>query len=286
MKRKILVGISDTHGGHKLGLCNPKTILENVDNGAVTPYSPQISEIQNFMWETYEWGIQETLSLAGKDDIVVIHDGDPTHGKAGFLQVMSNQISDQILIAVANFEPWFKYKNVKTVRFALGTGIHEFGEGSSSTIIANLLRSKYPKVDVGMVYHGLLNIDGFLIDYSHHGPFTGSRKWLEGNELRYYLRSIMMDELMNRNTPPSLVIRGHYHTYRREFLEIIANGVFYEGWAVVMPGFTFKDDYTRKASRSEFKQTIGMLAFEIIDGHLYRVHPFIKTIDIRTKEII
>ena len=55
---------------------------------------------------------------------------------------------------------------------------------------------------------------------------------------------------------------------------------------MLLPGFTFKDDYTRRATRSDFKQTIGMVALEIIDGHLVRTHPFVRTIDIRTREII
>lgn len=136
------------------------------------------------------------------------------------------------------------------------------------------------------MYHGLLDIDGFLIDYAHHGPFTGSRVWLDGNELRYYLRNIMLREIMDGRTPPHMVIRGHYHVYRKEFLEIAANGQSYEGWAIVMPGFTFKDDYTRRATRSEYKQSVGLIAFEILDGYMYRSHKFIKTIDIRTKEIL
>jgi hypothetical protein len=183
-------------------------------------------------------------------------------------------------------DPWMQYKNVKTVRLAVGTNIHELGEGSASALIADAMIKAHPKVDIGVVYHGLLNIGGYLIDYAHHGPNVGSRKWLEGNELRLYLRSIMMSEIMEGRKPPDIVMRGHYHVYRREFLEIIANGNSFTSWAVLLPGFTFKDDYTRRATRSEFKQTVGMLAFEIIDGHLFEVYRFTKTVDIRTKEVI
>jgi len=284
--RYIVAILSDIHSGHKLGLCSPKTKLEDNENGTIRIYHPQLSETQKFMWEVHEWGKDETIKLAGKDDIILIHDGDPTHGKASFLETMTTRLSDQILIAQANFEIWMKHKNVKMVRFAIGTGIHELGEGSSSTIIANTLRGQYPEKDIGVVYHGLLDIKGFTIDYAHHGPNVGSRSWLTGNELRLYLRSIMMSEMMAGHRPPHLIIRGHYHTYRREFLEIGTNGNFIESWAMLLPGFTFKDDYTRRATRSDFKQTVGMIALEIIDGHLARTYPFIRTIDIRTREII
>lgn len=284
MKRKIAVAISDTHGGHRLGLCSPNVLLNDNVNGQLRTYSPQLSYTQQFMYDSYiEWQ-KEIMALAGKDDVIVIHDGDPTHGKASFLELMTSKLADQELIAQANMESWLQYKNVKAMRFGVGTGIHELGEGSSSEIIANALSGKYPKVDIKVVYHGLLNFDGFTIDYAHHGPFIGSRTWLKGNELRYYLRSIMMSEIMEGRTPPNLILRGHYHVYHREFLEIKANGNVYESWAILLPGFTFKDDYTRRATKSEFKQTIGMVAFEIIDGHLYKTHPLTQTVDVRTVE--
>ena len=242
--------MSDIHSGHKLGLCNPNVELEENQSGEIKKVHPELSEIQKFMYEVYQWGIAETIKLAGKDDIILIHDGDPTHGKAPFLQTMTTRMSDQILIAVANLGDWFQYPNIKTVRFAIGTGIHEMGEGSSSTLVSELLTAKYPAVDFGVVYHGLLNINGFQVDYSHHGPNIGSRKWLEGNELRYYLRSIMISEIMSGHVPPQLVLRGHYHLYKREFLETSADGKFYGSWIVLLPGFTFKDDYTRRVTRS------------------------------------
>jgi hypothetical protein len=284
--RYIVAILSDIHSGHKLGLCNPKTKLEDNNNGKITQFHPDISETQKFMWEVNEWGKEETLKIAGKDDIIFIHDGDPTHGKASFLETMTTRQSDQILIADANFDFWVKHKNVKMIRFAIGTGVHEMGEGSSSTVIAKILQTRYPDKDIGIVYHGLLDIKGFTVDYAHHGPNVGSRKWLEGNELRLYLRSIMMGEIMGGNRPPHLVIRGHYHTYRREFLEMGMQGKLVESWAMLLPGFTFKDDYTRRATRSDFKQTVGMIALEIIDGTLTRTFPYIKTVDIRTRVIV
>jgi len=275
------VVLSDTHAGHKLGLCNPATTLEDNTDRQIKKYHPTLSETQKFMWETYQWGKKEILKIADKDDIFIIHNGDPIHGKASFLETTSSRLSDQLLIAQANMDEWFQHKNVKKGWFTVGTGIHELGEGTAQILIADALNNKYPDKHINVVYHGELNIDGFLIDYAHHGPNSGSRKWLEGNELRYYLRSIMIKELMEGNIPPHLVLRGHYHTYVREFLEI--NG--HPSWIVLLPGFTFKDDYTRRATKSEYKQGIGMIAFEIINGKLHDTYPFIKVVDIRTKEI-
>ena len=234
------------------------------------------------MAEVYEWGIEETIKLAGKDEIVLFLNGDPTHGKASFLETMGTRMSDQIDIAKESLNKWLQYKNVKKVRLSVGTGIHEMGEGSASILIAHALLDKYPNKDIGVVYHGLADIDGFTIDYAHHGPNTGIRKWLEGNELRYYLRSLMIGEVLKGRTPPNLVIRGHYHQYRREWLEL--NG--YESWIMLLPGFTFKDDYTRRATRSQYEQTVGMITLELIDGKLHNIHKLFKTVDIRTHEVL
>lgn len=285
-KRTIIAAISDTHAGHKLGLCNPETELEEVDNNQNIKYHPQLSETQKFLWETYKWGVNETIKLAGDDDLFVIHNGDPTHGKAGFLVTMTSRMSDQILIAQANLNEWFKYKNMKGLELTIGTGLHEMGEGSSSLLIAELLRNKYPKIDVSIVYHGLLSIRGIDIDYAHHGAFPGSRVWLKGNEMRYYLRDIMMREVLSGKKPPDLVLRGHYHVYRREFVEITTDDYQYGSWIVTLPGFTFKDDYTRRATKSEFKQSCGMVVFEILDGQLYKTHKFVQSVDIRTRKTI
>jgi hypothetical protein len=285
-ERTILLALSDTHAGHKLGLCSPHTVLEENQNGVITKYHPQLSETQKYMYEVLEWGTSETIKLAGNDDIVVIHNGDPIQGTRNGFEIMGSRTSDQLLIAIANLETVLKHKNVKSLRFTVGTSIHELGEGSASTIIAETLRAKYPKIDIGVIHHGLASIRGTNVDYAHRGPNIGGRTWLEGNELRYYLRSIMMREIMSGNSPADLFLRGHYHTYRREWIEIRANGKGYESWIVLLPGFTFKDDYTRSAGRSEFKQTTGLVAFEIINGKIYDTHPFIQTIDIRTKETL
>ena len=284
--RKVLLLISDTHAGHKLGLCSPNTVLETAVNGEIKKYTPDISEAQKYLWEVYQKGVEETIKLADKDEVMVIHDGDPTHGNMRGFEVMSSRTSDQVSIAKANFMEVLQHKNVKYVRFAIGTAIHEFGEGTSTYIIMDILREKYPHIDIQTVYHGLLNYSGVTIDYSHHGASPGTRGWLIGNEARYYLRSNMMKEVMSGNKPPDLYLRGHYHVCVREFLEIVANGTTYASWMLMLPGFTYKDDYTRRATRSEYKQTFGVIAVEIINGQIYQTHKFTETLDLRTRETI
>jgi len=46
------------------------------------------------------------------------------------------------------------------------------------------------------------------------------------------------------------------------------------------------DDYARKVSKSPAKITIGMLAYEVVDGAILRKHEFKRTLDFRTKVVL
>ena len=237
MKQSLIAVFSDPHGGHKLGLCNPETIIENDDTGEIKEISPVLNDAQLLLWEVYSNAIENVKLLAGKDDVMLWCIGDLTQGNHYISEQMTTRIADQLFIAEYIFYPWFdKIPKIEKVRIAKGTGSHEFGEGSSSLAVAKSLRAKFPKKDIRSVYHGLARTNqGIFIDYAHHGPYPGSRNWLKGNEARYYLRSIMIGELNSGNIPPHIVLRGHYHEYVKEYLSIIANGTEHESWITIIP---------------------------------------------------
>lgn len=52
MKRVILLVFSDTHGNHKLGLLNPKTVLyDETEEGELIPYTPRLTASQQYLWK-------------------------------------------------------------------------------------------------------------------------------------------------------------------------------------------------------------------------------------------
>ena len=284
-KRSIAVGITDTHGGNKLALLNPDTILEDEDReGNISPYHPGMTDVQKYLWDLYAWAKGEIEHLAGHDPIHLFHIGDQTQGNKYPHEWVSTRLSDQLDIATWNLMPWLEMKNVQTVRMAKGTASHEFGEGSAPVLIQRRLQAQFPKKDIKTVFHGLVSVGGIRIDYSHHGPFPGSRNWLKGNEARYYLRSLMMDEIAAGNNPPDVVWRGHYHEYIREWLEVRGNGHRYASWLMIIPSMSMVDAYARQAARSPSRVSNGMVALEIINGKIHDIHPFIKSMDIRTRE--
>jgi len=285
--RAILATVSDSHGGHNLGLLNPETQIEEEDREGNIYYKPVVlNDVQEYLWEVYENSVAETKKFAGKDPIFVKHIGDINQGNIFPREQIGTRISDQTDIGFSLFLPWMTLPNLKAVRIVKGTSSHNFGEGSAEILTARLLRAHYPKVDVRVLSHGLATISQVVIDYAHHGASTGSRNWLKGNEARYYLRSIMMDEIMMGNIPPDLVLRGHYHEPISELVTIRCDGHKYSSWIYILPSMAMIDTYGRQATRSKYVITNGIVLFEIINGKIHDTIELTKTLDIRTKEIL
>lgn len=174
--RTVVAVVSDTHGGHKLGLLNPETVLyEENESGDLVPYTPELTATQEYLWKAYLDDMAEVWSWANGDRLVLIHNGDATQGLRYVDHLVSTRLADQIEIGVMNLRPWFEHAGVTVVRMTKGTGSHVLGEGSSEILIGQQLAALYPDVDVQVVYHGLLDVDGVELDYAHHGPFPGSR---------------------------------------------------------------------------------------------------------------
>lgn len=287
MTRTVVAICSDLHGGHRQGLLNPDTILQEEDEegNEVKDYHPELTQIQKYLWGIYTEQINEVKNFTKKDNLIVLMAGDLTAGNKYDAVLVSDRIVDQIIIAQYNAFPWYKLKP-KVVRIVKGTGAHNFNQGSSEIAMTKLLQTEFPSVSTKITDHSLLEIDNVLIDVSHHGPTTGSRSWLHGNEARYYLRSLMVEEIMNGLKPPDLVFRGHYHSYVEETLNIRNHSGSFKSTLIVVPGFVFVDNHTRQTTKSPSHITHGMVMAEIVDGKLTQIIPMLKTIDIRSKEKI
>ena len=284
-KRRLVVLLSDTHGGHKLGLLSPETVIYDEDeSGNLRPYTPDLMAMQRYLWELYTGHIKSVRELAGRDEIIVVHNGDVTQGLKYPEHLVSTRLSDQVLIGFCNLKPWLELRNVRTVRVVKGTASHVLGEGSSEILIARMLAQAYPNKDVQALYHGLLDVGGVTFDCAHHGPFPGSRNWLKGNVARYYLRSLMLDDVLHGRDPPRVVARAHYHVYVRETLRLEVEGQEHASDLIITPSYCGVGDHGRRVTRSTSLQTHGLVACEVVGGELRDVHPFKETLDLRTYE--
>ncbi len=290
-KRSILAVLSDTHGNSKQGLLNPDVELYQLtpildkegrkQGDKEIPYNPPLSYPQELLWKDFTEDLDRVKKLAGPDPIDLLHLGENVHGTKG--AVVSHRAGDDVEIAVSNLLPYLSLGGIRVCRIAKGTEWHE-GSGSGAALqVARGLRDK-TGANVKAFYHPLLKINGFTVDASHHGPTPGKRNWLKGNELGWYLLSLMQDELDAGRTPPDIVLRGHYHQFAMAVRQRI-NTLVYESRAIICPSYAFTDAYARKSAQSPSRITIGMVAIEINDG-MHKVHDFRRTYDLRTEEVI
>lgn len=285
MNRRLLVFFSDTHGGHKLSLMNPDVWLLEEADGELRPYQPQLSAMQRWLWSCYKADIAAVAELADGCQVDVCHVGDVTWGTRYPAGLVSSRLADQPIIAVANMAPWLALPNVASLRLIVGTDSHELGESSAPILVARELTKDHPDRPVGVLSHLLGDVDGVAIDAAHHGPHPGTRTWLKGNQLRYYCRSLMEQEIIAGREPPELVVRAHYHEYARETVRI-RGAREYVTEIVVLPSYAGLTPYAQQATRSVGQIGCGLVVVEIADGRLREISPLVHGKDIRARVVL
>lgn len=279
MARVCLAAFSDTHGGHKHGLMHLGVELEDLSTGELVKWTPAPTEGQRYLWNLYNEHILQAGIMAGEDELLPMHNGDITQGSKFPEQLVSNEISDQLTIGAWNMLPWFDLGNVVRLMLTAGTGSHEFGAGGASYECAKALRGMRQGYEITVAFHLLVEAAGICADVSHHGPHPGSRIWLKGNMARYYLRDLMMRDILAGREPPGLVIRSHFHEPVIERVRV--NG--FESVIVVTPAYSLPGSWTRQATRSLEAVHNGMLVFEIENGKLVNIHELVERLDLRTR---
>ena len=288
--RKILVIFSDMQSGHKLGVMNPDVLLHEPDEtGSPVPWRPRPTGIQSYLWELLTEHVANVYDLADGCPIILIHNGDLTHGDKHKAVLVSNRIADQILIAAANFTPFLNLPNLQAIRLTSGTPAHTFLFDTAPILVSELLCKAQPGLDVRVIHHGLLDMEGVLTDYAHHGPSTGIREWTSGNQLRYYATSCVSEHLRWGRDVPRLIVRSHYHDYRRETVyrqHVEKDGRVIEKATdiIVTPSYSGLTEHGRQVTRSTHWLVNGLVAIEIENGKLREVYPFCSMIDLRTQE--
>jgi hypothetical protein len=287
--------VADAHGGHRLGLLNPDTQLldldwiaegEDEDEAEEVWYTPELTETQVYLWELYEQCIADHMREAHGLDVPVWFNGDVTNGNKHPSGILSTRIADQVMIGYYNALPWFRYRNVKRMRFVVGTEAHNLGQASTEILLVEMLRREFPDKDIRLVNHHLADVSGVLLDVAHHGPGPGSREWLHGNVARYYLRDHLWAEWKDGIYPPRLYVRAHYHAWVRETMHESFGrkpGTFD---LIVCPSMAGMNEFARQVTKSEYRLTNGIvsLAVDKEKRELCRLEPLIDRRDLRLKE--
>jgi hypothetical protein len=286
-RRVIVLFVADTHAGNRLGLMNPDVVLFRQDEYAeLVEWSPPLGALQSKLWHWFVEDVGKAADLAGNDEVVYIHQGDVVQGTKHRALQVGDREANQLLIAVANQAPILSLPNVARARFVAGTAAHD-GIGASRVVeVVQVLKAQYPAVNFKTLYHGVLDIDGCHIDYAHHGPHPGSRYWLAGNSLLWYVRDLVTQELVRRRAAPRVFTRAHQHSWRHVVYCSTQDGTECQHDGVLLPSWCGMQDFARKVTRSAMTQTFGMVALEVVGGELAAVHPFIHELDLRTEEVL
>jgi hypothetical protein len=272
--------------GHKEALMNPGVVLEDDTSGKIVRYSPKQTPMQEYIWAVYEKNVKELVEIADRDEIIIVTGGDLCQGTYFSHYLISTRLSDQVAIACANLDYLLdRCKKVKAIRMVKGTGYHEFGEGSAAILIAAHVRDRYG-INVEVYNMGLFNVNGKTFDVAHKRANEGKRKWLGGNEARFYTRDIMFRSFEFGKRPPDYILGYHYHQYLKVTANEFWGGVDYETTFILTPSFQGKDEYIIDRLRSFPILHNGMVIFEIEEQKPCVIHPLIEILDLRIQETL
>lgn len=279
MTRRHILALADMHAGHKIALLNPDVSLPDGEGGV---WKPSLTDTQRQLWAWYTEALAWARERVGDDDVTVILNGDVTSGVKYGDGLVSTRAFDQVAIAAANLIPVLTWPNARRLRLIEGTQAHDWGEGSAPYLVGGLLRSGFPNLNIGITRHSLFSLDGITLDVAHHGPGPGGREWLIGNQLRYYVRSVMLDCIVRGERPPDVIVRAHYHTAVRETVHVGA----YTTEGLILPGLCGLSHYAVQATRSAYMLSVGLALITVEDGRLASVEPWVRCEDLRTKEAL
>ena len=285
-RRSIVAFLADTHAGHRKGLCNPDVeLVAEIDDLDTDEefWTPELTATQQYLWQRYTEHREQLIELAGNDRIIAVHNGDLSQGDKhphGLMKDVTRE--DQRVIAVANLLPLMESPNVTAGRVVSGTLAHE-PEADAARVAARLARETGK--DIRAFNHHRLRVDGVLFEVAHHGPFPGSRIWLEGNAALWHLRSRVLEDRRNGVEPARMYVYAHYHRYiRTPTLHETWEGREYAHDLIILPSYCGLTNYARKVTKSTPHLSNGMVAFEVVDGALARVIPIRDEVDLRSEE--
>ena len=287
MSEAWVCSFGDTHCGLRLGLLMPETVLHEEDaDGALVPFRPELTETQKFLLALYQDHIQAVADLTAGVPLVLVHGGDLCHGNRHPAQLLSTRLSDQVFVAADVLRAWAGVANLAAVRLVLGTEAHNAGEGSLEHLVAAQVAEDLPNVAIAS--HWRLEVAGAVFDVAHHGPSTGSRYWLDGNSLHWYLRDVVLRDALELGAePPDAVLRFHFHTFCRATHHYTRALVARQLHGAVHPAWCGMNFYGQQATRSRATTHYGMLLWHVVEGEVVEVvDRLVMRLDRRTRDVV
>lgn len=296
---RYLAWFGDSHTCHQYGLIRPDTVLHREGpDGEIEEYHPALNNTQKFLLALYQKGIEAIRQITADGPLTLFMGGDLAHGLKYPEQLITQSLRDHVTAGVDLLDLWTALPNLTTVRLLTGTGAHS-PLGSIEQLAAEILALRHPDLDVRCVGHSNVRIvDGeeeatareeisdVVVDAAHHGPGVGIRRWTQGNQIRYYMRSLWLDDVAEGLRPPDLILRFHRHRFRWETLHDRYRGGLHTYHAFISPAMCGVSYYARQVTLSQHKVDMGMMLAGIENNRVVRIWPFVKFKDARTKEVL
>lgn len=208
---RSLIVVSDTHGGCRLGLCDPKPFP--LDGGGT--YSP--SKFQLAMWAYWrEFWDEWVPTVTGGEPFDLVHNGDAIEGvhHRATTQI-SHNLEDQQRIAEAVLKPVVAQCKASggTYYHIRGTEAHVGQTGEYEERLARTLGAKpnsegqYARWDL---WKRVGTEKGPLVNLTHHIGTTGSAAH-EASAVNAELTATFVEAARWGRQPPDFVVRSHRH---------------------------------------------------------------------------
>lgn len=259
--RSIVLPISDTHCGLKVGLMPTKV----VDRDSVYYQT----DAQQWLWKRWLQARRIIFKeLEQADELVVFLMGDSIHGSGRADEVFSTRLKTQKDTYIDCLLP---YTNRATACYCVkGTEWHVGEDGIVEDQAAQELGcyglKAYDKLEV--------EVQGIKFMLQHKGPSPGIYRHTKGNVMRAMLRDAYFATLEQSREPADIYLWGHYHEYVPESLMTKDK----ELYGYILPAWCVANEYALTHVKNLELSDIGMIYFVIEDGR-WELKTFIKSFD-------
>ena len=137
-----------------------------------------------------------------------------------------------------------------------------------------LIKYKYPKVDVKQMNQYRALIGDTLLEFTHHGSATSKRKYLEGNSAFLDAKDRIINHLVEGKRCPDLTFTAHTHKPSMATAHILQDGKYVENTQVITPPMCGPGCYSRKVANPSMYYVVMHVV--LTDGIGYEVTPFYK----------
>lgn len=272
MKKVALIVRSDGHSGHREGHCSPDTKLtDSVPmHGRQGKHKVNLTATQKAINKVAEDALLWTKNNCKGYKKIYIDLGEIMQGNKYIDNLQTSDIDEQKIIAVNVIKPFLRV--CERAYFMQATSWHEGMNGANSKAVASELKGVYKSKNIQRMNKLRLVIDGFMIQFSHHGVNTSKIKHLEGNATHNAAKNMLHECLIENERSPDLVLSAHCHKPSKGTAHVLSEGSYRSCTWAVTPPMCGPGAYSRQVANPH-AYYIGMNIIQIVDGRLLRIEP-------------